>query len=125
MFTAEIIHWLQGVLNPSGLERWAKRNGLSGLPIGKIAAQMAAIYLTNEAGVNLPGGTDLLANYISNDYNGFINGDPNKIAETLNNKKRCFNLFGSSFCFGSDPFDWKILASIGLVAFLGYKFLKA
>jgi hypothetical protein len=112
-------------LNPAGLERWAKKNGISGLPIGKIASYAAAWYLSNEAGINSPEVTQALSNYISSDYNGFVNGDPDNIAETLNNKKRCLNLFGLQLCFGSDPFDWKILASIGLVAFLGYKFLKA
>ena len=125
MIPESVIRWLQGALNPNGINNLMRKWGLSGLPIGEAASLLAAKLLQEKYGVNIPGGTEILAAYIRNDFAGFINGEPEEIAETLNNQKRCFNLFGSAFCFGGNSFDWKIIAGIGIVGFLAYKFFKA
>lgn len=125
MFTKEIVQFIQRILNPAGLERLLSSLGLSGLPIGQALSYYVSNYLWNELNITLPGGKEILANYIRNDYQRFINGDPQKIANELNNQKHCIDLFGAQFCWGEDTLNWKVLAGVGIGVFLLYKFLKA
>lgn len=125
MITADIIHWLQGALNPKGIEDFARRNNISGLPIGKIASLFAAQILQQEYGLNFPGGTEAIAAYLRNDYEGFVSGNPEAIADELNKEPMHFKILGMDFFFGGQTFDWKVLAGIGLAGVLAYKFFKA
>lgn len=125
VFSESLVKYLQRILNPAGLERTLKRWGLSGLPVGEALSLYVAKYLTNEYGVNIPGGTEILAAYLRNDYNGFITGDAQTIANELNEKKRCLNLFGMNICFGNDAALYGSIAGVLLAGFLAYKFFKA
>lgn len=124
MFTKEIVKFIQRILNPAGLERLLSKLGLSGLPIGQALSYYVANYLFDQYNISIPGGKEILAAYVRNDYQRFINGNPQDIADELNGKKRCINLFGADLCFGEDTFNWKVLAGIGIAGFLAYKFLK-
>jgi hypothetical protein len=124
MFSVEVIEFLQRLLNPNGVQRWAERNKIK-LPIG----QIIQLYLNDIIKEHVPVGSEILVSYIKKDYNKFINTPAEKIVADINKQyaenPTCVDLFGFKFCWGNPSTNyWQIIGAGLLFGFIGYQFLK-
>lgn len=128
LMNVEIVKWLRRVINPAGLERTLDRWGF---PVDvsayvekllpEIQQQFASAYPDVPA--------DGVFEWIKNNFTYFLTGDAEAVTKSINDylllEPSVVSLFGYPITLYTDPAHLRQYALYLLIAFFGYKTIKA